>query len=295
VKSSHFLFPELARSGNAGLRLLNRLRAPEFRCKTSVICYNTFMHADAAMSRSLGDAPPERDAGLSTFGGPINKESVSQQAYLAIRASLMRSRLKPGQKLVFRQVADQLGISVTPVRESLLRLVSENALALDERGTVVVPVLSLERCIEIRDLRVLMEGEGAARAAMQATTADIDDLLATHDRYQRTEIDKDFGMALVENENFHLGVCRLARSPALYRIVENLWMQFGPTLSYLYDGQARPFHGKKHGHLKVIEALRKRDSERARGAIGEDILIGGRALLDKLHSEESRSALPSEK
>jgi DNA-binding GntR family transcriptional regulator len=217
----------------------------------------------------------------SPFGGQIVRESLSQQAYVAIRNSLMRSRLKPGQKLVARQVADDLGISVTPVRESLLRLVSEHVLALDERGTVVVPTLTLERCIEIRDLRMLIEGEGAARAAKLVTDTQIDELSAIHDRYARTEKDSHFAMALAENENFHFGLCRLAKSPALFRIVENLWMQFGPILSYLYDSKSRPFHGQKHGHVRVIEALRKHDPELARKAISQDILIGGKTLLDK--------------
>jgi DNA-binding GntR family transcriptional regulator len=226
--------------------------------------------------------PETTDAVSNPFGVQIIKESVSQQAYAAIRNSLMRSRLKPGQRLVARQVADELGISVTPVRESLLRLVSEHALALDDRGTVIVPVLTLERCIEIRDLRMLIEGEGAARAARLVMDAEIDELSAIHDRYVRTEKDNNFAVALAENENFHFGICRLARSPALFRIVENLWMQFGPILSYLYDSKSRPFHGQKHGHIRVIEAFRKRDPERARNAISQDILIGGKTLLDKL-------------
>ena len=224
---------------------------------------------------------PERGE-VSPFDAQIIRESVSQQAYVTIRNSLMRSRLKPGQRLVARQVADELGISVTPVRESLLRLVSEHALALDDRGTVVVPTLTLERCIEIRDLRMLIEGEGAARAAKLVTDSDIDELSAIHDRYVRTEKNSNFAVALAENENFHFGLCKLARSPALFRMVENLWMQFGPILSYLYESNSRPFHGQKHGHVRVIEALRKRDPERARTAISQDILIGGKTLLDKL-------------
>src|SRR5262249_32364282 len=154
--------------------------------------------------------------------------------------------------------ADELGISVTPVRESLLRLVSERALSLDERGTVVVPILTLEQCIEIRDLRMLIEGEGAARAAKHASETEIDELSSIHNRYVQTETERNFAAALAENENFHFALCRLARSPALFGVVENLWMQFGPTLSYLYDSQARPFRGQKHGHVRVMEALRKR-------------------------------------
>lgn len=218
-----------------------------------------------------------------SFGAPISKESLSQQAYLAIRGSLMRSRLRPGQKLVARQVADELGISVTPVRESLLRLVSEHALTMDERGTVVVPDLDLARSNEIRDLRTLVEGEGAARAAELATDAEIDHLEKIHAEYMAAERRKDFAAALAANENFHFSLCRMARSPALFRIVENLWMQFGPVLSYLYDNTGRrPFDGRTHGHVVVIEALRKRDPALAREAIKQDILIGGEAVLRKL-------------
>jgi DNA-binding GntR family transcriptional regulator len=78
------------------------------------------------------DTTPETGE-VSPFGVQIVRKSVSQQAHAAIRNSSMRSWLKPGQGLVARQVADELGISVTPVRESLLRLVSEHVLALDER------------------------------------------------------------------------------------------------------------------------------------------------------------------
>jgi DNA-binding GntR family transcriptional regulator len=212
----------------------------------------------------------------------ISKESLSQQAYLAIRGSLMRSRLRPGQRLVARQLAADLGISVTPVRESLLRLVSEHAREIDERGTLVVPTLDLHRCKEVRDLRVLTEGEGAARAAVSATDAEIDGLAAIHARYIAAERGKDFTAALTENENFHFELCRLARSPVLFRIVENLWIQFGPVLSHLYDKGAGPFHGETHRHLLVIDGLRDRDPEKTRSAIGEDILIGGKAILEQM-------------
>jgi len=221
-------------------------------------------------------------AGVGIFGGQISRESLSQQSYLALRGSLMRSRVKPGQKLIARQVAEELGISVTPVRESLLRLVSEHALIMDDRGTVRVPELAVARCIEIRDLRMLIEGEGAARAALRATPAEIRALEQCHQRYMATEGKRDFAGALAENENFHFTLCQMAQSPTLFRIVENLWMQFGPVLSYLYEDGDRPFHGQVHGHLNVIDALRRHDPDLARTAIGKDILIGGKAVLEKV-------------
>ncbi len=235
--------------------------------------------------------PVKAYAGLdSRFVQPVHRETVSQQAYHAIRTSLMRSRLKPGQRLIVREVARNLGISVTPVRESLLRLVSESGLVMDGNGAVMVPILDLPRCIELRDIRMLVEGEGAARAARLATGEEIEQLAEIHRRYLQPERDGDFSEALAENENFHFTLCRLARSPALFRIVENLWMQFGPVLGHLYEGPSRPFHGRKHGHVMVIESLHKRSPEGARRAIAQDILVGGKAILERLQLAAGRSA-----
>jgi len=241
------------------------------------------IRSTASEPRAAGERPLP-----GVFGDPVSRETISRQAYQAIRTSLMRSRLRPGQKLIARDVARDLGISITPVREALLRLVAEHGLELDERGTVVVPVLDLERCLELRDLRILIEGEGAARAARRATRTEIDALKEIHRRYVQTEQSDDLATALAENENFHFALCRMAKSPALERIVQNLWMQFGPVLSYLYEGGGRPFHGRRHGHLIVIEALLKRDEEAARRAIGQDILIGGAAVLESLQAKPAR-------
>lgn len=230
------------------------------------------------MSTRQTPAPSE----TGVFGGQINRESLSQQAYSAIRSSLKRSKLKPGEKLVVRQVADELGISVTPVRESLLRLVSEHALTMDERGTVVVPALSLERCTEIRGLRMMLEGEAAARAATRVTDAEIGELERIHKAYLATENEAAFEEALTQNENFHFTVCRIAASPVMFGLIENLWIQFGPVLSFIYDKGERPFHGNTHGHDQLIEALRNRDSEKAREAMARDILVGGQAIIERL-------------
>jgi len=218
----------------------------------------------------------------TAFGARIHRQSVGQQAYSAILSSLKRSKLKPGQKLIARQVANDLGISVTPVRESLLRLVSENALIMDDRGTVMVPELSLERCKEIRGLRIMLEGEAAARAAERASEADIEQLEEIHRTYLATETDSAFEQALVENENFHFSLCRLAAAPVLFGLVENLWIQFGPVLSFLYSNGERPFHEDTHAHIKLIEALRNRNAEDARAAIARDIMIGGQAIIERL-------------
>lgn len=221
---------------------------------------------------------PER--GTEAAFHRISRDSISERAYRAVRSALMLSRLKPGEKLLLRPLAAQLGISATPVREALLRLVSEQALVMDERGTVVVPTIDRARFLEIRSLRCELEGRAAAAAASRATPEEIAALAEVHDAMAAAERGHDFATALQKNEQFHFGLCRLGGMPVLLGLVEILWMQCGPLLSHLYD--KGPLAWPRHGHLEVLDGLRRGDSEAARAAVMEDIEEGGRPLLDVL-------------
>ena len=100
---------------------------------------------------------------------PIERENLSDRAYTTIRNALMRGQLKPGERLRLRPLSERFGISLTPMREALLRLVFERAMTFDERGTVVVPSLTLAQLQEIRSIRMDLEGKAAASAAAHVT------------------------------------------------------------------------------------------------------------------------------
>lgn len=208
---------------------------------------------------------------------PIVKENLSDRAYSDLRQALMRGQLRPGALLRLRPMSARFGISATPMREALLRLVSEKALTLDARGTVVVPTLTLDQLLEIRAVRTDLEGRAAAAAARFASKQEIDGLEAIHRQISQCHLSQQFEKAVDLNTEFHLGLCRLGRMPIVYDIVEGLWVRCGPILSHLYDAGLPDW--EPHPHLRVIAALRADDGEGARDAIREDIERGGQGLL----------------
>ncbi len=207
----------------------------------------------------------------------VSRESLSDRAYQEIRTALMRSRLKPGERLLLRPLSAQLGLSATPVREALLRLVSEQALVLDERGTVKVPVLDKASLLEIRDLRVDLEGRAAARAAEIRTDDEIAALEGIHAGIVAACADGRFQTAVELNERFHFALCSMGRLPIVYQFVASLWMRCGPILSHLYDNGVMEWD--VHPHVRIIDGLRRQDSHAVRQAVMEDIVRGGRELL----------------
>lgn len=221
------------------------------------------------------DRDPNREG--ASWYPTIVKENLSERAYLALREALMRGQLLPGERLLLRPTSERFGISVTPMREAFMRLISTNALGLDGRGTIFVPVLTRDELLEIRNIRIDLEGRAAAEAANVATQSDIDALEAIHGRIVACHQSHAFAEAVEFNTQFHLALCRAARLPILQEMVENLWVRCGPILSHLYDGGVPDWD--PHPHDVVIKALRARDAEGCRAAIQYDIMNGGKGLM----------------
>lgn len=191
----------------------------------------------------------------------------------------MRGHLEPGNQLPLRPTSARFGISPTPMREALTRLVVERALTLSGRGTVTVPHLTKDQLLEIRNIRVDLEGRCAAQAAQVASADEIKSLADLHAQLMETQKNRDYKEAVDLNTQFHLQLVKLARLPLTYEIIESLWVRCGPILTHLYDS-GLPANWEPHPHQRVLDALRNQDSTGARDAIAHDIEKGGQGLLD---------------
>lgn len=217
----------------------------------------------------------------------IDRGNLQAKAYAVLRKALMTGRFQPGQKLLLRPLADELGISVTPVREALLQLVSEHALTSDSSRSLAVPTIGLHHFVEIRDLRIELEGRAVDAAVRHAAADDIAGLQTMQRQLIEHRRQGRFAQALETNELFHFAVYRLARMPVLYRLIEGLWVQIGPVLTRLYNQAGTGSTELQHPHDLVILGLQRRDSTAARLALASDILWASRHLEPTLHADQA--------
>ena len=160
--------------------------------------------------------------------------NLGKSVYATLRDALAAGRFQPNDRLRIRELALQLGTSVTPVRDAMLQLVQEEALVLRSPRDFRVPVLSVARYLEIRALRLELEGLGAFEAAQRidaATLADLERLLQANEEAIARH---DLPAALQCNQAFHLGLAQAAGMPTLKRFVEHLWMQTAPLIAAGY-------------------------------------------------------------
>ncbi len=230
---------------------------------------------------------------------PVTRANLNAQVYETLRAALLEGRLRPLQRLKIRDLAQALGVSETPVREAVMQLVRERALALQTSRSLTVPRLSAAEYLELRRIRLELEGLAVAEATAHVSAGTITKLEKLHARLLKAEASGNAVDAVRINWHFHSLAYQNSGMPNLVHLIEGLWLRAGPLLTYQYP-YAPPIYPGRHRHLDVIDALRAGTAEAARAAIQADILEGGAGLLrlltelDAGHADEAvlQGALP---
>jgi GntR family colanic acid and biofilm gene transcriptional regulator len=220
----------------------------------------------------------------------IENKSLSSQIVREIRSAIMLGDLAPGARLTFRDVAERLNASVTPVREALLQLVAARVLTAGPGRTITVPSLTRVQFLELRVIRVLIEGFVAELAARHADAALADNLEEIHALVNRAKREQDTRAAIQHNQSFHFALYEASGMPALIDMIENIWLRTGPYNRYIYADPANHIFdipdpagaGQQHDHSLVIMGLREGRPDVVRAAIESDIAAGDAIILRRL-------------
>ncbi|ABD53755.1 GntR family transcriptional regulator [Jannaschia sp. CCS1] len=200
------------------------------------------------------------------------------RVYRALRSRIMYGEVDPGQAMTLRGVGREFGVSMTPAREAVRRLVSEGALFLSASGRVSTPELSNERIEELASLRALLEPELASRALPRAHPALIERMEAINAQIAQVIAKRDAVAYIKSNLEFHRTLYLRAQAPAMLALAETVWLQMGPTMRALY-GRLKRTESPPH-HRLILAALRAGDEPGLRLALRADVTQGLRLLAN---------------
>lgn len=175
----------------------------------------------------------------------------------------------PGQALTLRGIGSEYGVSMTPARESVRRLVAEGALTLSSSGRVATTELSSDRLEELASLRALLEVELASRALPRAHMALIDRLQSINGSIADAITTRDPVRYIRTNLEFHRTLYLRAQAPAMLAMAETVWLQLGPTMRALY-GKLRKTEPPQY-HRLILAALKAGDEPGLRLAVRSDV------------------------
>ncbi|MGB8345319.1 MAG: GntR family transcriptional regulator [Ktedonobacteraceae bacterium] len=207
----------------------------------------------------------------------ITVKSVANQVYQAMKQAILDGRLAPGQQPNEMQLAEQLQVSRTPLREALRRLEVEGFIQ-RRRGSLYIPSLSRHELFCLYDIRARLEGLAANQAARCISEADLESLNAANERISEVQ-PGDPDQVLLKGEDFHHQIAIIANNPKNLEFIQNI---MGHIARYRVFGTDEGRAAFFEDHLHVLQAFASRDAARAEEAMVQHIIHARDNVLEKL-------------
>jgi DNA-binding GntR family transcriptional regulator len=205
---------------------------------------------------AIGNGERFRWARVAAAAAP--RQTAHEYVHRVLRRAILSGDLPGGARLVQYEIAEELGVSTTPVREALRNLTSEGLVDFDPHRGGVVRSLSFEELTEILELRVLLEPHSIRRAAECIDEETISELERVCELLDREEDVADWVDLNRRFHRLHNGAAGLPRLLALLIPLQDA--------TATYTGQAAMwgpelFARAQLDHVAIVDGLRRRDGD----------------------------------
>jgi len=206
--------------------------------------------------------------------------ALSQHAADALRRAILAGRFRPGDRLVEREIADELQISRAPVRDALRLLAKDGLVTLAPHRAAVVSTISPDLVIDAFSVRAQLEGMAARLATRHLTADTLARLRALVEEMERAGRAGDASLLVDQDIAFHQVLTAACCRPVLLEALAAI-----SNKTYLLIAASRPAYPLDRLaalHQPLVEAVASRDPERVEAAIRDHLAFGQRTLLTHL-------------
>ena len=211
------------------------------------------------------------------------RKTLKEQIVDYLKESIATGEMRPGEKVCETKVAEELGISRTPLREAIQTLEAEGFLKLVPRKGAVVSEYSQKDIQDIYEIKAALEGLAARLATESGSEGYIDKMSAVNDQLREITLsgEKSVSRFFKLHNQFHDIFLKAANNERLYQMNCHL---MEPLKRFRLTSIAIPgrFEQSVSTHDEIIEVFRKKDAKKAEELVIKNVLDGGKALLAKL-------------
>ncbi|MBL4604075.1 MAG: GntR family transcriptional regulator [Emcibacteraceae bacterium] len=209
----------------------------------------------------------------------VDRVITHETVYESLYESIISGHFEPGKTLTIRGLAEQLDVSPMPIREAIRRLVALGALEMQSTRRVAVAQMTDDRYREIIAARTLLEPEISARALPNLNKQLILKLEKIDDEIEDAINKGEPILYSQKNREFHFTIYKAANCPIMLRLIESIWLQFGPFMRIVVGRLGTSYIVDQH--INAITAIKNKDERALREAIKKDIYDG----MDRIAKE----------
>jgi DNA-binding GntR family transcriptional regulator len=206
-----------------------------------------------------------------------------------IRKAIVEGELGAGERLKEDELARELNVSRTPIREALLLLQADGLVQAVPRRGAVVRSYGLEELAEMYELRALLEGSAAKRAAARMTPEQVEVLRGSCQRFTKiaSRADADVKELVQENMFFHNAIHDATDSPRLVEMLRSVIDMPLVYKAYIWYSPKQKLLSE-HYHNELTAAMASHDAERAELIMKEHVYEARDHLLATIEAEATQ-------
>ena len=185
--------------------------------------------------------------------------------YEELKMQILRGTIVPGTRLMEVEMAEQMGVSRTPIREAIHKLEKEGLVVIEPRRGAYVSRVSMEDMLEILELRENLEGFAAYRAALNMTEEEKQELRKVEHLYNEAVKEGSTVDLIKFDTDFHSLIVKGSKNKILVNVIDQLY-ELVLRFRYLYYDSFEKFIKVPDQHKAIVDAIFDGDPERARQA-----------------------------
>jgi DNA-binding GntR family transcriptional regulator len=214
-------------------------------------------------------------------------ENLSARVYNQIKRLILCNEIMPGQKLHHQELSERLGVSRTPVREALTRLVQEGYVSFLPNRGFTCKEIRIQEAEELYELREALEAFAVERAIAKLTDASLDQLRNKMNSYGRDVQNRFTRERLVYDQDVHLTIVQLAGNEMLTNTLNHVFERI--VLKRRTDGLYDPARGlaAHEEHLQLLAAMERRDVPAAVVLVRQHIQAGKKNVMADLEQRQA--------
>jgi DNA-binding GntR family transcriptional regulator len=196
----------------------------------------------------------------------IQRTFVREEAYLKLHQSIVEGTLAPGQQLRDKELAENLGISRTPIREALLRLEDEGLVRTKPNCSTLVSPIDFHNAFHLYSIVWTLEQLALSQAFKVITEDHIQTMIMANERFLQKMKTRDRLSALDADSDFHSVYIKLSQNQELEKIISQTKSKL-KRLDLYYFEKVKNATLSYEEHQQIIEALKQKDFSLAMSAI----------------------------
>ncbi|MGX8774542.1 MAG: GntR family transcriptional regulator [Bacillota bacterium] len=194
-----------------------------------------------------------------------NHKPLREMVYEELKMQILKGSIIPGTRMMEVELAEEMGVSRTPIREAIRKLEKEGLVTIEPRRGAYASMISTEDMVEILEVRQDLEGLAAYFAANRMTEAQMEALKEVSDSYDDAVRRGNMEDMIRHDTRFHHIIVESCRNKILVQMIEQL-QELVLRFRYIYYDNFRRAENMPEEHAAILAAIAEGDADKARAA-----------------------------